>query len=412
MRVADIAVIGAGPYGLSISAHLIGRGLAVHTFGIPMESWRKNMPAGMFLKSEGFASNLYAPGAGSTLTEHCRLHGIEYADIGVPVSLETFCDYGEAFARTFVPQIDPRRVDAIRPWNRGEFEIQLSDGASVRTRIVIVAVGLTYARHVPTPFADLPAAFCAHSSSRRSFDEFSGRDVTVIGGGASAIDTAIGLRASGAQVRILSRHELAFHSPPEVGKRSLFERVRYPWSGLGKNWKARFYADFPNVFYRLPQRTRVRVARTALGPAPGWFTKDAIVGKVDVHSSVVFRRAEVRNGRVALHLESTADGRSRLLATDFVVAATGYATDLARIPFLTDVLPFVRLYERAPVLSPNFESSLPGLFFAGASAADSFGPVLRFAFGARFTAERLTSRLSPIARQGRSGLRAAASLTA
>jgi hypothetical protein len=162
----------------------------------------------------------------------------------------------------------------------------------------------------------------------------------------------------------------------------------------------------------LPQRTRVRVARTALGPAPGWFTKDAIVGKVDVHSSVVFQRAEVRNGRVALHLESTADGRSRLLATDFVVAATGYATDLARIPFLTDVLPFVRLYERAPVLSPNFESSLPGLFFAGASAADSFGPVLRFAFGARFTAERLTSRLSPIARQGRFGLRAAASLTA
>ena len=400
MSSADVAVIGAGPYGLSISAHLAKLGLSVRTFGIPMESWRGNMPAGMFLKSEGFASNLYAPDGTFTLAEYCRIHGIEYADIGVPVSLETFSAYGEAFQRKFVREIDNRKVRNIRGKSGAGFEIELEEGTFQRVRNVIVAVGLAHAEYVPPVFADLPAALCSHSARHRCFNDFANRNVTVIGGGASAVDCAIALRAVGANARIVSRHELAFHSPPEVGKRSLFKRLRYPSSGLGNNWKAYFYSEFPDIFYRLPQRMRVKVARTALGPAAGWFTKDAVVGRIEVLSGVACRRAEVREGRVLLHMESTRDGRKLLLETDFVLVATGYAVDVTRIPFLTEVLPSVRLFEKSPVLSPNFESSLPGLFFAGISAANSFGPVLRFAFGTRFTAERLARRLSPVTRSG------------
>jgi hypothetical protein len=33
------------------------------------------------------------------------------------------------------------------------------------------------------------------------------------------------------------------------------------------------------------------------------------------------------------------------------------------------------------------------LYFTGIAAANSFGPVMRFAFGARFTAQRLTKVL-------------------
>ena len=53
-----MAIVGAGPYGLSVAAHLGAAGLSFRQFGLPMKLWRENMPGGMFLKSQGFASNL------------------------------------------------------------------------------------------------------------------------------------------------------------------------------------------------------------------------------------------------------------------------------------------------------------------------------------------------------------------
>jgi hypothetical protein len=49
--------------------------------------------------------------------------------------------------------------------------------------------------------------------------------------------------------------------------------------------------------------------------------------------------------------------------------------------------------ERTPVLKSTFESSVPGLYFVGIAAASSFGPLMRFAFGADFTARHITHGL-------------------
>ena len=48
--MTDVAVIGAGPYGLSLAAHLRARGADIRVFGFPMQSWRDSMPVGMKLK--------------------------------------------------------------------------------------------------------------------------------------------------------------------------------------------------------------------------------------------------------------------------------------------------------------------------------------------------------------------------
>jgi hypothetical protein len=102
----------------------------------------------------------------------------------------------------------------------------------------------------------------------------------------------------------------------------------------------------------------------------------------------------VRDGRVALHLRDK-DGASSELVVDHAIAATGYRVDLTRLRFLPDDLrASIRVFANAPVLTRNFESSLSGLFFVGLSAANTFGPLLRFAYGARFAATRLRSHLS------------------
>jgi FAD-dependent urate hydroxylase len=58
-QVVEVVIVGAGPYGLSIAAHLRALGIGFRIFGDPMHTWREQMPEGMMLKSEGFASNIY-----------------------------------------------------------------------------------------------------------------------------------------------------------------------------------------------------------------------------------------------------------------------------------------------------------------------------------------------------------------
>jgi len=99
-------------------------------------------------------------------------------------------------------------------------------------------------------------------------------------------------------------------------------------------------------------------------------------------------------GRVRLDLAG-ADGSMRSIETGHVIAATGYRPDLRRLEFLGDGLRAqIATVQDAPILSPRFETSAPGLFMIGPAAANSFGPVMRFAVGAGFTARRLARHLA------------------
>src|SRR5580698_4594150 len=99
-------IIGAGPYGLSVAAHLRRSGIPFRIFGRPMDSWLAHMPKGMMLKSDGFASNIYDPDGEFTLKQFCAERGIEYADAGLPVRLETFSAYGLAFRERMLPELE------------------------------------------------------------------------------------------------------------------------------------------------------------------------------------------------------------------------------------------------------------------------------------------------------------------
>jgi thioredoxin reductase len=121
--------------------------------------------------------------------------------------------------------------------------------------------------------------------------------------------------------------------------------------------------------------------------------KDKVIGRVPLLLGYTVERAEIQDGKVHLHLRS-ADGSRREIVTDHVIAATGYRVDMERLACLSsDIRAKIKCVEGAPVLSRTFESSVPGLYFAGLAAANSFGPVMRFAFGAGFAARRLTQSL-------------------
>jgi thioredoxin reductase len=388
------AIVGTGPYGLSIAAHFRRHGIPFRIFGRPMDSWLNHMPKGMLLKSDGFASNLYDPESEYTLRHFCAERGIEYADTGVPVRLDTFNAYGLAFQSRMVPELEDKLVIGVDRVAQG-FSLRLEDGGTVAVQRVVLAVGITHFEHIPDVLANLPPEFLSHSARHREVETFRGRSVVVIGGGASALDLAGLLHEAGADVQLVSRKkELKFHSTPTGKPRSWWQQVRHPKSGLGPGLRSRFFADAPWAFHYLPESLRVGIVRKALGPSGGWFTRDKVVGHVPLLLGYTPQRAEVRDGRVRLQLRAE-DGTEREVVTEHIIAATGYQVDLERLKFLSpDVRSKIKTVNGSPVLSSSFESSVPGIYFVGVAAANSFGPVMRFAFGAGFAARRLTQTMA------------------
>jgi hypothetical protein len=185
-----------------------------------------------------------------------------------------------------------------------------------------------------------------------------------------------------------------FHSQPTGKPRSRWQQIRHPQSGLGPGLRSRFYADAPMAFHYLPENVRLDVVRRALGPSGGWFIRDKVIGKVQLHLGCTPTLAEVQNGKV--HLKANAvDGGQHEIVADHVIAATGYKVDMERLQFLNPAIRSqIQALSGAPVLSSNFESSVPGLYFAGVASANSFGPVMRFAFGAGFAARTVTRALA------------------
>lgn len=392
----DVVIVGAGPYGLSLGAHLASRGVSFRIFGRPMHAWRTQMPEGMLLKSEGFASSLNAPGKGYPLRSFCSEHGLPYQEIGLPVPIETFIAYGVEFQRRYVPSLEQRDVTLIEPRANG-FAIQLDDGEQVVAPRVVVGIGVRPFAHVPEELAALPAGMVTHSSDHHALDHLVGKDVAVVGAGASAVDLATLLNRAGARPHLVSRSaRIDFHEPPR--EMNFLERMQEPRSGLGTGWRSWLCAELPLVFHRMPEPFRLRVVRRHLGPAPGWYRRKDFEGKIPTTYSAVVRSAAVRDGRVVLMVDAA--GEEREVVADHVIAGTGYRTDLRRVSFLSPaLLERVRMLGHTPVLSSRFETSLPGLFFMGPAAATSFGPVMRFACGSAFAARRIAPYLAAQAKR-------------
>jgi thioredoxin reductase len=389
-----ICIIGAGPYGVSLAAHLRSIGMDFRIFGISMHRWRAQMPIGMFLKSEGCASTLSDRTGHHTLAQYCAEQGLPYGEWGKPVSREVFTRYALSFQRDLVPNVENSMVTAVRQ-SRDSFELELRSGERLHAEKVIVATGLQHMAYTPPELDRLPANLRSHSADHYDLSKFKGNDVTVIGGGQSALETAALLHEEGASVRLLVRTPLIRWNPiPSTGKRTLYQRLRRPRTALGDGLRLWLYSNAPGLFRQLPQSIRLQKAKTVLGPAGAWWLKDRVVGHVPILLGHSVRSCEVRGGRAILRLYDH-DGRSSDLETDHVIAATGYQFQLQRLPFLTeDLKSHLRHEQQLPILSANFESSMPGLYFAGVASCYSFGPAMRFLDGARYTARRISDHLA------------------
>ncbi len=390
----DVAIIGAGPYGLSIATHVAAVGCRVRIFGKPLSTWSDSMPRGMLLKSDGFASNLSTPDGRGTLAEYCARNCISYHDTRQPVSLETFVDYGVDFQSRYVPYLEHEDVIGVEHRN-GQFLLRIDSGESAYVDRIVLAVGITHFRRMPEMLANQPRYLVSHSADHCRFDSFAGRDVAVIGGGASAVDLAASLIDASARPILITRREyLKFGTRPTHDRPPWWQKLRHPRSALGPGWRSRMSSDLPWLFRYLPASLRLYLVRRHLGPASAWHMRDRIRGQVEVFTQQRLRRVRVHNGKV--ELATTNDlGETRELVVDHVIVATGYWPQVERMTFLSaELRSRMRHDSGMPRLSRNFETSIPGLYVTGLASAGSFGPLMRFVAGADFTARQISRHLA------------------
>jgi cation diffusion facilitator CzcD-associated flavoprotein CzcO len=395
----DVAIVGAGPYGLSTAAHLRGAGVSYRQFGLPMRLWREAMPRGMFLKSQGFASNLSDPERSHTLAAFCAKTGHPYASYGLPVPLDTFVSYGQWFADELVPGLEEIMVTGLAPRRDGGFDLSLADGSHAVARNVVLAAGVEHFARMPRLLADLPGPLRSHSSQHTDLSALAGQRVAVVGAGQSALETAALLHEGGADVHLVARAEkVAWNGKPLDPERPLPQRIAEPESGLGSGWSTWFYSRHPELFRRLPRRTRIYRARTALGPAGGWWLRSRVEDQFPVLTGHAVTAARDRGGEARLTVV-TSDGTTSELAADHVVAATGYRPDLSRLAFLDPALAAgLATTDSSIAVNASYQSSVPGLYVIGPGVAPSMGPVMRFVYGSEHAATAVARQLAGSAR--------------
>lgn len=380
----DVVVVGAGPYGLTAAAQLLGRGLKVAIFGKPLELWRDHMPKGMFLRSHWWATNLSDPKRKYGFDRYLKRSNTHKKCYPVPA--EAFIDYALWFQENAVPNVDETYVASIER-KGSQFVVTLVDGRVVQSAAVVMAIGLYYYANRPTEYQGLSDHLVSHSFSHNDFSHFAGKTLAVIGGGQSAVEYTALLHENGATVHLVARRPIHWLDPDRANERSWFEQLMAPNAGIAPGWKNWALEYIPYLFYRFPQYRKDRYINNHYNAAASDWLRNRVIGKAHLHEGQTVTAMQEADGGVDLTLSS-----GNHVHVDHVMLATGYKVDLKLLPMLDESLRSqIKTDQGIPELSSWFESSVPGLYFIGLTSLRSFGPLYRFVVGAKAAGERVAT---------------------
>jgi hypothetical protein len=389
MTILDVAILGAGPYGLAAGAHLRRiKGLEVRAFGEPMSFWKNQMPAGMLLRSSWEASTIADPEDALTLDAY---RSASSNHLSAPVSLERFVEYGLWFQQKSVPGLDRRKITQIEA-ESNSFRLVLEDGEELQSRRVVVAGGIGPFARRPSEFAALPPSLASHTSEHPDLASFRGKHVAVIGGGQSALESAALLYEAGADVEVIARtpqfHWLGWKA--RLQQLGPVSKIFYSWTDVGPPVVSRL-VSLPNVFRQLPRETQDHLRKRSIRPA-GAHWLPARLQNVRLTPGTWVSTAVETGGCLRLSLNDSTD---RIV--DHALLGTGYRVEASRYSFLSrNIVERLQVTDGFPVLGRGFESSIPGLHFVGAPAAWSYGPLMYFVSGTRFAGRTLASCLAKL----------------
>ena len=348
-EVLDTAIVGGGMAGLALAASLTHLGVQTRIFDRAPEGFEGPWATTARMETLRSPKELTGPALGfAALTFRAWFEaqfGLAAWEALDKIPRLQWADYLRWYRQVLALDVqNQQRVLAVHPRADGLVQLDLADDTQdgrpyqVLARHVVLATGRDGlgGPWVPDWAQALPRDRWAHSAERWDPATLAGRRVAVIGGGASAMDSAgTALEAGAARVDLLVRRaEL-----PRInkGKGAGSPGVAHGFWALLDAWKWRFrhYVNVQQV--PPPQGSTLRVSRHAnahfhLG-AP-------------VHSAT-------QRGDGALRLD-TAKGP---LATDFLIFCTGFRLDWNLRPEFAAFAPQVRLWQDRYQPAPGQEDA-------------------------------------------------------
>jgi hypothetical protein len=386
MTKCDVAIIGAGPYGLSATAHLrTVKGLDVHAFGEPMSFWEGNMPKGMLLRSGWAASHIASPNQSLTMEEYQAASRTHFSS---PVPLDRFVGYGHWYQRKASPDLDQRKISRVESVANG-FRLTLEVGETVFARRLVVAAGIGPFTYCPPEFAGLPRSIASHTSEHRELQRFAGKQVLVVGSGQSALESAALLHEGGAEVEIVVRARQIrwlgglVSKTIQYGLGPTISRFLYAPTDVGPAGVSQIVAR-PDLVRRFPRAIQDWLRRRSVRPAGSrWLVARLQNVPIKLGRSIV--SAAPVGERIKVQLD---DGSEKIF--DHALLGTGYRVDVSKYDFLApELAQSISRFQGYPRLKEGFESSVPSLHFIGAPAVWSFGPLMRFVVGTHYSSRAL-----------------------
>jgi thioredoxin reductase len=344
----------------------------------------------MYLKSVWSASSLSDPTGLYNLDNYLAATSTSRQE---PIPLPLFLNYCRWFKQHAIPDVDPTYVQSLARDGKG-FHLDLADGRTIKASRVVVAPGISLFAHILDFARDLPATLASHTQAHADLTCFRGRNVVVVGSGQSGLEYAALLHEVGAHVELIARSSVIWINRKLYDCTGPFKHIFYPPADVGPpglNW----LIAFPLLFSRLPDKTRYVLANRAVRPAGARWLRPRVEGYVRLTPDTRIVMATARGQVLQLELS---DGTTR--EVDHLLLGTGFRPNIDKLPFIDSALrQQVQQWAGNPVQNKWFESSIPYLYFVGALAGPTFGPICRFVAGAKVSARQIARHIAQPGRE-------------
>ncbi len=369
-----LLIIGAGPFGLAISAYARHHNIEHVIVGKTMDFWDSNMPAGMYLRSG--CDWHYDPFDKDTIERYLETQHLKPGDVE-PLAIDFYLGYCKWFQTQKGISVFPARIERLDYHNDGSpfFEAILQDGKTIVARNVVLALGFGYFKNIPEPYPALfPPGRFAHTCDLVEFAPLKGKRVLIIGGRQSAFEWAAMINEQGADTVYLSYR----HATPA------FEPADWSWV----NPLVEAIVANPDWFRRMTAEEKDRVNRRLW--AEGRLKLEPWLAKRITRDTIkLFPQSQVTACRELAGGELEVRVNGQTIEVDHIILATGYKVNVSQIPLLAtgNILTQLEIQDGYPILDDHLQSSVPGLFFTSMCAVQDFGPFFGFTVAVRTSAK-------------------------